>query len=248
MLAELGTKCEPIVRVEIMQSVNKEEMWRNAEKSGEQSFVGMIQLYSDKHKSSLKDSAFQFYSFDVTLLNFCESCRRKYIQSGSTNIAFLPVQYYKYVNGQKVVQAVNRLARLKMLHISISFILSDLRSTAYEGFSCSDKDGRIRICHPCLVRYSCNLTEGKDLTSVRNGNNSKRNCHRCLALTTDFNKFSNAPKRNGEKENLVFKQTEELRKAGKRKEWQDLMDEYSLVEKRPCLFEFPFLHSDPMLD
>ena len=125
------------------------------------------------------------------------------------------------------MQAVDRLVRLKLLLLSISFILSDLKSTAYEGFSCLDKDGRIRICHPCLVSYSCDLPEGKDLTSVRNGSNSKRNCHRCLALTTDFKKYSNAPKRNGEKENLVFKQTEELRKAGKRKESQDLMDEYS---------------------
>ena len=248
MLAELGTKCEPIVREEIMQSVNKEEMWRNAEKSGEQSFVGMIQLYSDKSRSSLKDSAFQFYPLHVTLLNFSESYRRNCIQNGSTNIAFLPVQYYKCINGEKVVQAVDRLSRLKMLHLSISFILSDLRSTAYEGFSCSDKDERIRICHPCLGSYSCDLPEGKDLTSVRNGNNSNRNCHRSLALTTDFNKYSNAPKRNGEKENLVSKKIEELRKAGKRKESQNLMDEYSLVEQRPCLFEFPFLHLDPMLD
>ena len=70
MLAELGTESEPIVREEIMQSVNKEEMWRNAEKTGEQSFVGMIQLNSDKSGSSLKDSAFQFYPLHVTLLNF----------------------------------------------------------------------------------------------------------------------------------------------------------------------------------
>ena len=248
MIAKLGTECVPAVQKHIMESISKEDTWRTKEKCGEQSFVGMVQLYSDKTCTSLKASALQFYPLHITLLNFSEDHRRKCISNGETNIAFLPVSFYRIAEGVRVKQSINRSQRLRMLHLSISFVLKELRTTAYKGFSCLDRQRTSRVCHPCLVSYCCDLPEGKDLTSVRNGNSSNRNCHRCQVLTNDFSKYSQSQPRNGKEECLTIFKAQKLIKKGKRAESYELLHDQSLVAQISCLSELPFQGLHPMLD
>ena len=157
----------------------------------------MLQLYSDKSRTTLKESAFQFYPFHATLLNFSDSYRRQCIIKGLTLIAFLPVNFYRRIDGERIKMGLNRLERLKMLYLSLERILLESKEQTYVGFSCFDRNDNARICHPCIGGYCCDLPEGKELTSVKNGNSSFRNCHRCLARTDTFNTYTTYLLRSG---------------------------------------------------
>ena len=76
MSAVLGKKGVPAVIQEIRSSLEEHTLWKEWDGSGNSSFVGLIQLYSDKFKTSLKESAFQFYPLHITLLNFSKAYGR----------------------------------------------------------------------------------------------------------------------------------------------------------------------------
>ena len=70
MMAKLGQSAIPIVREAISSSKQPEVYWRMPAESGESSFVGLIQTYTDKSRTALKSSGFQFYPVHINLLNF----------------------------------------------------------------------------------------------------------------------------------------------------------------------------------
>ena len=97
--------------------------------------------------------------------------------NGNTVVGFLPVSYHVIENGSKIERGITRSQCLKMLHLCILQITDALMKKSYQGFACIDNNGVTRKCHPCLASYCCDLPEGKDLSSVRNGNSSTKNCH-----------------------------------------------------------------------
>ena len=244
----LGTEGVPAVMKLIMSHLGTESLWYTDESNGQQSFVGMLQLYSDKSRTTLKESAFQFYPFHATFLNFSDSYRRHCIIKGLTLIAFLPVNFYRRIDGERIKMGLNRLERLKMLHLSLERILLELKEQAYVGFSCFDRKKNARICHPCIGGYCCDLPEGKDLTSVKNGNSSSRNCHRCLARTDTFNTYTTDLPRSGKETVTLIQRAIALRKESRGKDSDALLHDLSLVEQIPFLQSFPFVGCTPVLD
>ena len=119
MSAALGQKGVPAVIQEIKSSHEDHTLWKESDGSGNSSFVDLIQLYSDKSKTSLKQSAFQVYPVHITLLIFSEAYRRTCIMNGNTVVGFLPVSYHVIENGSKIEKGVTRSQRLKMLHLCI---------------------------------------------------------------------------------------------------------------------------------
>lgn len=248
MLARLGKEGVPAVIDTIMSQLQEEILWCTTSNSGGRSFVGMLQLFSDKSRTTLKEAAFQFYPFHVTLLNFNDDYRRQCILNGLSLVAFLPVTFYRTIDGERIKSGLSRLERLKMLHLSIDHVLSELKDVAYKGFTCVDKNSTLLVCHPCLGSYCCDLPEGKDLTSVKNGNSSLRNCHRCIAKTDNFNLYTRERPRRGEESVSVLEKASNLRRKRKGQEADELLYEQSLVEQISCLQSFPFVGSTSVLD
>ena len=248
MLSKLGKEGIPAVINEIMCNVEPETLWCTDENNGGRSFVGMLQLYSDKSRTTLKESAFQFYPFHVTLLNFSDEYKRQCILSGLSLVAFLPVSFYRLIKGERSKLGITRLEKLKMLHLSISYILSELKEVAHRGFLCQDGNETQRVCHPCVGSYCCDLPEAKDLTSVKNGNSSLRNCHRCMARTDTFNLYTKCAPRRGEDSVVIIEEARKLRNNFKGRDADGLLHGHSLVEQHPLLYEFPFVGTTAVLD
>lgn len=248
MMAELGKYGEKAVRDTVMSRSEQDIMWHDETNSTERSFAGMIQLYSDKSQTSLKESSFQFYPMHMTLLNFSEQDRRQNIVSGRTTIAFLPVKINRIENGKKVEVNPSRVEYLKLLHRSIDAVLEELKKAALEGFRCVDADGTIRRCHPCIASYVCDIPESKDIAPVRNGNSGTRNCHRCTAETNRFNTYTACPQRRGVETISLIHRAWELRKLGRNREADDILREYSLTEFVPSFHDFPFMGKHRVLD
>lgn len=248
MNSQLGTKGEKAVRNAIMSCKEENVMWHDNENSAESSFAGMVQLYSDKSSTSLKQSSFQFYPMHVTLLNFSEQYRRKCIVHGMSVVAFLPVKFFSNDNGSLIEKNLSRHHYLVMLRKCMEIVLSELNEFGFPGFECRDLEGTRRRCHPAIASYCCDLPECHDIVPVKNGNSSTRNCHRCNALTDQFNLNTASEKRNGMETTSLLKEAQKLRKTGKIRESDDLLNKYSLIDFLPFLAKFPFFGLDPVLD
>ena len=244
----LGRNGEKCVRKAVMSSITPGVMWHDGNLGAQSSFAGMIQLYSDKSTTSLKQSSFQFYTMHATLLSFSEEYRRHCIVHGMTVIAFLPVKFFRKENGILIQQNLKRFDYLFMLHKCMGTVLHDSRESSYLGFPCIDAEGMMRRCHPVISNYCCNLPESHDIIPINNGNSSKLNCHRCNTLTENFSTFSPGNKRTGMDTIALLKQLQDLRKGSNRKQCNAILFEHSLVEFFPFLHGFPFIGLDPVLD
>ena len=248
MNAALGMKGEETVKKAVMSNKNSHAMWHDSRDTSHQSFAGMVQLYSDKSRTSLKESSFQFYPLHVNMLNFSEQYRRHCIVEGMTVVAFLPIKFYSCGASDQFEINLPRPKYLHMLHKSISIVLDELKTFGLEGFACRDKDGINRVCHPVISSYCSDLPECKDILPVKNGNSSKRNCHRCMVDTQKFNEFTTAAPRDGNDTVSKIQEAKELRLAGRCDASDKLLDEYSLVDMVPFLHGFPFIGLDPVFD
>ena len=214
MNAALGMKGEETVKKAVMANKNSYGMCHDSRDTSNQSFAGMFQPYSAKSRTSLKKSSFQFYPLHVTVLHFPEQYRRHCIGEGMTVVAFIPIKFYSYGGSNQFEINLSRPKYLHMLHKSISIVLDELKTFGLEGFACRDKDGMNRVCHPVMSSYCSDLPECKDILPVKNGNCSKRNCHRCMVDTQKFNEFTTAAPRNGNDTVSKKQKAKELRLAG----------------------------------
>ena len=100
----------------------------------------------------------------------------------------------------------------------------DLRKFGSTGFTCTDTEGVKRRCHPSLVSSCSVRPEAKDMTFIRNGNSRERNCHRCLAVTKDFNGYTNSTLRHGDHTVRMITDARTFLDRGKRDESGQLMN------------------------
>ena len=248
MDSQLGIRGERAIMNAIMSSKEDGVIWHNQEHSMETSFAGMIQLYSDKSSTTLKQSSFQFYPMHATMLNFSEQYRRHCIVHGMSVVAFLPVKFFSNENGNLIEKNLSRAHYLSMLRRCMELVLRELKEVGFPGFQCRDLEGTPRICHPVIASYCCDLPECHDILPIKNGNSSKRNCHRCNAFTQEFNTYTNHEKRTGVRTISILQSLRKLRNAGKNKDCEELMNEHSLIDFIPFLATFPFIGIDPVLD
>lgn len=67
--------------------------WSTVQELGTHSFVGSLQLFSDKSQMSLTVSSFHFYSLHASQLNIPDKNRYSLIVSGTTDVAYVPVKF-----------------------------------------------------------------------------------------------------------------------------------------------------------
>ena len=123
MQAKLGQEGVPAVTDNILNHISTDSMWKYDADDEERSFVGFLQLYSDKSKMTLKASAFQFYPLHVTFLNFTDGLKRKCTTDGLTLIGFLPMTFFRVQNGQRIQIGIDRMERLKWyIYLFLTFL------------------------------------------------------------------------------------------------------------------------------
>ena len=74
----------------MMKDVRSNVVWYDG--SERKSFVGFLQVFTDKTVTSLKVGSVTAYVVHVTLLNATKKFHRKLIQSGKTIVVFLPTE------------------------------------------------------------------------------------------------------------------------------------------------------------
>ena len=87
---KLAEKRLPHIVEAIMQNNRPDVFWNTSFNS----FMGPVQLYSEKYMVTLAANSLTFYPLHVTLLNFRNEFRCALIQGGETKVAFLPVYMY----------------------------------------------------------------------------------------------------------------------------------------------------------
>ena len=97
---------------QVMKDVRSNVVWYDG--SERKSFVGFLQVFTDKTVTSLKVGSVTAYVVHVTLLNATKKFRRKLIQSGKTIVGFLPtgvtetsINNSSNGNNRKVTELVN---------------------------------------------------------------------------------------------------------------------------------------------
>lgn len=85
MSGRLAHEAIPRVRKAISSDPNPSVIW------SPESFVALLQFYSDKSSMSLKSSAFTFYPLHVSCLGFTSEAKDSAVRRGDTVVAYLPV-------------------------------------------------------------------------------------------------------------------------------------------------------------
>ena len=198
----------------VLRSSDPNTFWVDTCTEGGASFVGFLQIYSDKTAMTLKSNAMVAYPVHVVFLNTTTSYRRWLIDNGHTIVAFLPVQYYSdpvdgdptgegmgvindsgdYVDGvvglsdsiRQTSDARARIDKLKTLHAAMSLILKPLQETALSGFTVSDCLENNWYCFPLITSYCCDIPESKDISGVKHGGSGPFPCVRCKVTPTDI--------------------------------------------------------------
>lgn len=187
----------------IMSSDQDNVFWNSNPSLGPISFVGCLQIFSDKSKTTLKTKALVAYPVHLTFQNFSISLRREMIAKDLTVIGYLPtnllpVNDYDEDDDEPVLtsSSTGRKRRLSILHNSLTSILSPLADTAYTGFPCTDSTGKKLTCFPILTNYCCDIPEAKDVAGVVAGVNTLFPCHRCLVPRTELASTTQFPLRS----------------------------------------------------
>ena len=232
----------------IKRSTTNDFLWYFENNSDQVSFVGLLQLYSDKSRKCLKESAFQFYRIHAMFLNFSEAYRRSCILSGLTTVALLPTTFYVIEDQNHIEKGVSRMQKLCMLHLCLSGIFEEIGIFGLQGFLFLDKEQNKRVFHPVISSYCCDLPEATDLASVKNGNNSNRNCHRCMAPTKSFNLYTKAELTKGTKSVSLISRARDMRSAQQNKDAESLLQHHPLMEQVSFLYNFSFTDAHRIFD
>ena len=163
------------IRQRVFSSRNEKVVWKDTDRALPRSFVGFLQVFSDKTASTLSSSAFVAYPIHVVFLNTSPSKREWLINNGYSIIGFLPVSISEYnADGieddcascipqePQVELALDDEVRLTstsdgreqnmlVLHNALTRALESLESINDMGFQVKTKDSAVWNCFPTLV-------------------------------------------------------------------------------------------------
>lgn len=214
-----------------------------------QSFVGLIQFYSDKSASSLKSHSTMAHPAHTTLLNIDTPVRNRLIAQGLTIASFFPCQLSSIPgNGvQTDVSRLNYISRSEKLHIfqnCVRLHFRDLEEYQLCGFDVKTSDGRSFRCHPVLVSIVSDIPEGKQLTSTKSTVHTAHPCTRCYISNEDLINNVQAEQRH------LF-ETIHIRRTGTPEILKSvsLLPVPSFLENTPLLLsntDYNILHFEPL--
>lgn len=235
-------------KYETMTSSNRSIFWKEDSRSGSVSFVGLVQLYTDKTAMTRKTNAMVAYPIHAVLLNFQKDFRRILIDNGHTLVGFLPCHSEMEVFDNWEMEAVRtstaqsgstddmiplndyightsdtggRMWKMHHIHEAMKTLLADIVKQCDSGFPAALKTGTGLICIPRLVSYCCDIPEGKDMSSVLHGVTTKHPCVRCMVTGDGIVSMTTASPRR-------FEYAHDCRVATESDEQQELAAKYSL--------------------
>lgn len=155
------------------------------------SAIGRVQCSSEKSEISLNTGSSVLNTFHITLRNFSNESRRCHIMENRIARAYLPVRYDASHTGDAECNSVQHMPSSCMeilitIHESTVFSLKNIRQTSLVGPDCSTADGT-RICFHLMISANVgNISECKDLLSVKQRYWSALSYHSCLISKKDF--------------------------------------------------------------
>ena len=237
----MGVKAATLAQEIIKKSQNRCISWRTLAADGDESFIAMVQIYSDKSQTSLKTSALKFYPLHLTLFNFKEEWRRRVISSGESIIGYLPVEFSELTpNGRR---KGNREDILLALHDSIEFIFEPLMKVAMEGISFQTADFKNVRAHLMLSSYVADIPEAEDMLSIKRNTNTSSPCHRCLVGKESMSCVTDVAERSVGNNLKMFHSL----KSGD-EEVTNNFKKLSMIPVPPVLNSFPFVGIHPSVD
>ncbi len=255
MASKLGIEGHAAVMNAVQSSSEPNHIWYT--NSIAKSCPGFIQLYSDKSSTTLRASGFTFYPVHAVLLNFEESIRRRLIMSGKTILGYLPSKFLPFISDANEGlrdAGLKRARRIPLLHKCLRRMIEKINQVFLQGFSVSTSDNVNLRVHPVVANYVADNQEIKDLTGVFHNTNGTRNCHRCLIMSCEMDKYSNEEPRTILKMKQLLDEHQEMyRKASLatkdeakelRKEGDTILKEFSMESYLPALFINPLCSTD----
>lgn len=211
------------IRSDVMKSKGQNGAWWNdSDKNFPRSFVGLVQLYSDKTATTLKANALVAYPIHAVLLNFSLTHRRFLIDNGYTIVGFLPVGAGGYLDDEKdstenisdstlgieahipiplkdyirtASHKRGREEKMGNLHGAILQVLQPLAACSQTGFLARCREDEEWNCFPTIASYCSDIPEGKDVSGILHGTLVKKPCIRCTASMDDIQALSRRPLR-----------------------------------------------------
>lgn len=265
--AKVAREAHKLVKHTVQLNESIDVCWFDEQASSTTSFAGLVQLYTDKTQTSLKNTAMTFYPLHVTFLNFSEQMRREIIVSGSSIVAFLPSTSVSIAvtetTGVNIAQTklLSRQDRLKLLHSAISFAVDPLLNLGFKGFASITKDGKQYNCHPILSSYIADIPEAKDIMSVKQGVKTSYPCFRCLVPRDAMKGVHMHRRRTNISTVSLYKKYDELNQRARRlsqhapaqsraarEQAQNLLNSESLHVTKPTFLQLPFISSHDYVD
>lgn len=143
----------------IKSQKSREIIWRTSRIHEEQSFVGALQLLSDKSVILLEANGMDFYPLHITVLSYTEERRRYQVQHGNTITAYLPVHDQTTDadchNGHcyetsRECEKLSRPMILQLLHILMDRVIQPLAFNALQGLRIVTADNMLLRRHLVL--------------------------------------------------------------------------------------------------
>lgn len=139
MSSNVGLTLGDKAKAQIGKSSNKKTTWKDTSKDEEKCFVGLLQIYNDKLKTSLKSASLTFYMHHVALLNFKETCKRKQIMSGNHATSYFPTVLENAFDDRltyenPLIPKLSKAETMYTLHESVKFVRSALKSFVSHWF------------------------------------------------------------------------------------------------------------------
>ena len=259
MSARLAKDITFRLKQNVISSANAASIWFDMKTHGTESFVGLLQLYSDKSSTSLKQTSITSYPLHVTFLNFSNSLRQHCISQGHTILAYLPVDIQEAVSDTELdpMPALRgsalREAKMSIVHQAIQLILSPIIEMAEKGFSFQAEDGLKRVCHSVPVSFCADIPEAKDILSILHGTITARPCHRCLVPKDHLNCLPSIPpparssshtKNIRQTHSKLLQKSEEDALCGRPKQSRDRKSQADALLRSNSLSPFPFIFEE----
>lgn len=197
------------VREHVMGSIDSSALCTDSIRSAFSSFVGMLQIYTDRTAATLKWSVAVAYPVQVVLLNFLKDYCRYLIDHVYTFVGLLlefaavsdhnrdcdePNDAGSELASDSVIPLADKLpqtsdkirrsVKIAFLHWAMQKILFYLSACVENGVDVSVCEKAWK-CHPVIISYCRDIPEEKDMSGVKHGTTA-HSCVRCLASEEDI--------------------------------------------------------------
>ena len=192
MHTEFAKEVYERLRDERMASEDRSIFWRNQNSSSAPHFPAFLQLYSDKTATTMKSSALVAYPLHLTFLNFDSKFRCKLIKDNDSVIGYLSEEYVlenkaKYRDGGGTNDSNSRLRKACILNAAMREALKPIIDSLVYGLEVKTANGKKGLAISVIVNYTADIPEGKQMSGVLHGSNTKAPCIRCWVPGPELN-------------------------------------------------------------